>query len=112
MADAPAEHDPPERRDNDAPQPATGKARARGVLDPILSADGGLASAHASADEEAPEPRTGDRWAHRRGEPRMLALFWSIYLFGAAISTVMRIPVLGMPDLHVVRNASRMLLRG
>lgn len=114
MADAPTEGDSrDEATDLGAhePRPAARPVRARGVLDPILSHDTGVVSALASADDDDDlDAEANDRWAHRRGEPRVLALLWSVYLFGAAISTVMRIPVLGMTDLRFVQNASRMLL--
>jgi hypothetical protein len=113
VVDAPPEGDPrDEATDLGAhpPRPAAQPARARGVLDPILSHDTGVVSALASADDDDLDEQPNDRWAHRRGEPRVLALLWSVYLFGAAISTVMRIPVLGMTDLRFVQNASRMLL--
>ncbi|MFG0276016.1 MAG: hypothetical protein ACF8QF_13270 [Phycisphaerales bacterium] len=112
MAEAPPEGDPRDEAHDlgaHAPRPPARPARARGVLDPILSHDTGVVSALASADDDD-AGREDDRWAHRRGEPRVLALLWSVYLFGAAISTVMRIPVLGMTDLRFVQNASRMLL--
>lgn len=115
MADAPPEREPDDQppdeneRDEATARPDRREQRGRGALDPILSIDGGLVSALAEDGPRDPAP-TDDRWAHRRGEPRLLALLWSIYLFGAAISTVMRIPVLGMTDLRFVQNASRMLL--
>jgi len=107
------ESDRPEQEQAPAPiEPA--RRRARGALDPILSVEDGLVSAMAGVEGDSPAPGdrgAGDPWAHRRGEPRMLALFWSVYLFGAAVLTVMRIPMLGQStELRFVQSASRMLL--
>lgn len=42
--------------------------------------------------------KPGDPWAHRKGEPRPLAIFWSIYLMGAALLTLFRVRSLSMPS--------------
>jgi hypothetical protein len=46
-----------------------------------------------------PELRTkaGDPWAHRKGEPRPLALLWSLYLMASALVTLLRVRSLTMP---------------
>ncbi|MFG0258598.1 MAG: hypothetical protein ACF8GE_11910 [Phycisphaerales bacterium JB043] len=80
-----------------------------GLLDPMLSnAPGGLfwgLDAHAT---DSSEQFRG--WGHRRGEPRMLALLWSIYLFAASLVTVMQLPVLGLTEARFVQSSSRLLL--
>jgi len=38
-----------------------------------------------------------DPWAHRKGEPRYFALFWTIYLLGSALLTVFSIRSVGLP---------------
>jgi hypothetical protein len=66
---------------------------------------------YSAGDEAAPPPRSSvDPWAHRRGEPRLFALLWSLYLFGAALTTVMQIPVLGASEIRFVRSHGQMLL--
>lgn len=81
-----------------------------------------LASASAPGDEEHPDlgpgdeapplsvsdevdarRRRGDRWAHRRGEPRVFTLLWSIYLLIAAILTVFGVRFIGMSDTGMFR---------
>jgi hypothetical protein len=46
-----------------------------------------------------PEFRTSadDPWAHRKGEPRLLALAWAMYLMGAALTTIFAVRSLGAP---------------
>ncbi|MHC4975993.1 MAG: hypothetical protein ACYTF7_05235 [Planctomycetota bacterium] len=80
-----------------------------GVLDPVLSnAPGGLLWGLDACDSEPVSDPQG--WGHRRGEPRMLALLWSIYLFAASLVTVMQLPVLGLTDAQFVQSSSRLLL--
>ena len=38
-----------------------------------------------------------DPWAHRKGEPRVFALFWSVYLMGAAMLTLFAIGSASIP---------------
>lgn len=38
-----------------------------------------------------------DPWAHRKGEPRPLALLWSLYLMASAVLTLLRVRSLTMP---------------
>lgn len=38
-----------------------------------------------------------DPWAHRKGEPRPLALLWSLYLMASALTTLLRVRSLTMP---------------
>lgn len=71
----------------------------------------GSAPRYSASDEAAAPPRNSvDPWAHRRGEPRLFALLWSLYLFGAALTTVMQIPVLGASEIRFVRSHGQMLL--
>lgn len=41
--------------------------------------------------------RPGDPWAHRKGEPRPLALLWSMYLMVSALLTLLGVRSLTMP---------------
>ncbi|MCA9293511.1 MAG: hypothetical protein KDA20_06835 [Phycisphaerales bacterium] len=40
---------------------------------------------------------TQDPWAHRKGEPRVFALLWAVYLLVAAVLTVFSVRALGYP---------------
>ncbi|RMH23729.1 MAG: hypothetical protein D6693_10775 [Planctomycetota bacterium] len=51
-----------------------------------------------------------DRWAHRRGEPRVFALLLSVYLLLAALTTVLVSPALGEPSEATLRRGAGMLL--
>ena len=46
-----------------------------------------------------PEFRTSaeDPWAHRKGEPRIMALLWAMYLMGGALMTIFAVRSLGAP---------------
>ncbi|TVQ75378.1 MAG: hypothetical protein EA380_11090 [Phycisphaeraceae bacterium] len=47
-----------------------------------------------------PEFRTTpgyDPWAHRKGEPRILALFWAVFLMGGAMITIFGARSIGIP---------------
>ncbi len=50
---------------------------------------------------------TGDRWAHRRGEPRLFAVLWMLYILAANLVTVAPAGVAGMLSLDVYRGAMR-----
>jgi hypothetical protein len=79
-----------------------------GLLDPVLSnAPGGMLWGL-----EAAEQQDGalHGWTHRRGEPRLMALLWSLYLFAASLVTVMQLPILGMTESRFVQSSSRLLL--
>lgn len=56
------------------------------------------------------EAGTGDRWAHRRAEPRPLAFMWTVYLFTATAMTFAAISGAGGLTLDVYRPALRILL--
>lgn len=61
--------------------------------------------------EPGPEPDyTGDRWAHRRAEPRPLAFMWTLYLFAATAMTFAAIRGVGGLTLDVYHPALRVLL--
>ena len=61
------------------------------------------------APEAYPEP-TRDRWAHRRVEPRGLALAWTLYLLAATIASFGPAAALGVLDPLSGRYAARVLL--
>lgn len=75
-------------------------------------ADGGAGQ---PADHSAPakahvRAQRVDKWAHRRGEPRVFALLWAVYLFSAALLTVFSVRFIGMQQADMFRPATRALL--
>jgi hypothetical protein len=60
-------------------------------------------------DETVPAlPR--DRWAHRRGEPRVFALFWTMFLLVATMGMLGGVVAGGVLSFDVYRPAARILL--
>ncbi|MBK7404870.1 MAG: hypothetical protein IPJ41_09615 [Phycisphaerales bacterium] len=56
-------------------------------------------------------PAPSDRgWAHRRGEPRVFAFFWTLYLLLATISAFWRVGAPGAHDPSALRPAARAVL--
>ncbi len=51
-----------------------------------------------------------DRWAHRRGEPRQLIVWWSIYLFFASMLSLGGMGYIGLVGYEVFRPATIILL--
>lgn len=51
-----------------------------------------------------------DRWAHRRGEPRVFALAWTIFLFAATLATFVAAQSASGGDRGLVRAAAQMLV--
>jgi hypothetical protein len=51
-----------------------------------------------------------DRWAHRRAEPRSLAVIWMLYLVAAGVLTIGTQGMLGLIAPDVYRPAARVLL--
>jgi hypothetical protein len=51
-----------------------------------------------------------DPWAHRRGEPRVFAFLWTLFLFAATGATFMAAASLGGASPEVMRPATRALL--
>ncbi len=62
--------------------------------------------------DEAPSapPRSVDRWAHRRGEPRLFTLLWSIYLLVCALATIFSVKFLGMTQAGMFRSPAKSML--
>lgn len=85
--------------------------RSHGLLDPVLdSSDRGLLGGLAEKDATGSSDAGDDRWAHRRGEPRIFALLLSIYLLAAAMLTIFAAPAIGNPSAATFQAASRTLL--
>lgn len=51
-----------------------------------------------------------DPWAHRKGEPRMLVLFWTIYLLLAAAATLFATRAAGLVRTILYQHTSRRLM--
>lgn len=59
----------------------------------------------------APPPaRPPDRWAHRRGEPRVLALLWAVYLFATVAGGLLWVTRLGSLSPSAYGPAARIML--
>ncbi len=76
------------------------------------------APSHASTPPPPPLPpareivpeRPRDRWAHRRGEPRVFAFLWTLFLFAATAATFLSALSTGSPSPDVMRPATRALM--
>ncbi len=55
------------------------------------------------------KPRRADPWAHRRGEPRVFAFLWTIFLFAATAATFLAALSTGQASPDVMRPATRAL---
>ncbi len=85
--------------------------RHHGILDPMLdSSDEGLLGGLGERKGVRPSNATDDRWAHRRGEPRIFALLLSIYFLASAMLTIFSAPAIGNPSAATFQAASRTLL--
>lgn len=85
--------------------------RSRGLLDPVLdSSEEGLLGGLSERQGRGAQSLTDDRWAHRRGEPRIFALLLSIYLLAAAMLTIFAAPAIGNPSAATFQAASETLL--
>jgi hypothetical protein len=99
---APDLRDHPGAHDGDA-------GRARAAFDQAVPDAAPLESAGDAAALAGPAHRR-DPWAHRRGEPRIFAFLWTVYLFIATLIAFMA--VLAGPSIapEVMRPAARLLL--
>ncbi len=57
-----------------------------------------------------PTARPYDRWAHRRGEPRVFAFLWTVFLFAATAATFVSAFASGSASPEVMRPATRALI--
>jgi hypothetical protein len=55
-------------------------------------------------------PKRHRDWSHRRGEPRVLALLWMLYLMGATLVMFMQLNRSHTISYEIVRPAARMML--
>lgn len=72
--------------------------------------EGELVPASVPEPAGAPERPRVDRWAHRRGEPRVFALFWTVYLMVATGLALASIGFRGQVPVDVYRPVVQMLL--
>lgn len=61
------------------------------------------------ADPPPTRPRRPDPWAHRRGEPRVFAFLWTLFLFAATAATFLTALSTGQTGPDVMRPATRAL---
>jgi hypothetical protein len=59
-----------------------------------------------TTNDQGGAPSTGDRWAHRRAEPRPFAALWLLYLVGVSALVVANAGVSGMLHRDVYRAAA------
>ena len=52
----------------------------------------------------------GDPWAHRKGEPRVLTLFWAVYLMAGALMTIFAVRSLAAPRYDQYRYGCEAML--
>lgn len=71
--------------------------------DPDTSTDSGPDSAPTDVDLFGNAPHHRRDWSHRRGEPRVFALLWTVFLTVIATTTLMRAAIGGRLDLAVYR---------
>lgn len=57
-----------------------------------------------------PPASSADRWAHRRGEPRVFVLLWTTFLFTATLLTLTGVGLDGYVSADVYRPAARLLM--
>jgi hypothetical protein len=60
--------------------------------------------------QSSTRPRRYDPWAHRRGEPRLFAFLWSLFLFAATLTTFGSASASGELSHETLRPAARTLL--
>jgi len=102
--DAPADQpDPSERSASATPRAESDSAAS----DPATAQD---AQAASCAGSEGPKPGIADRWAHRRGEPRLFALVWTIFLLIASMGAFAAAAIQGGFTVDAYRPAARHLL--
>lgn len=63
-----------------------------------------------ASDPAVGRPRRVDPWAHRRGEPRVFAFFWTMYLLAATIFTLAALGLAEGTSRESYRSSARLLL--
>lgn len=71
---------------------------------------GAATSFHAQFVDETVPPVPRDPWAHRRGEPRVFALLWTVFLLIATMGMLGQVVAGGVLSFDVYRPAARVLL--
>jgi hypothetical protein len=84
---------------------------------PPAGPDGPVSPAERPPAEEPPptpplksQGKPHDRWAHRRGEPRVFALLWTIYLMAATALALGAVGARGQIPVEVYRPIAQILL--
>lgn len=113
---------PVDRSSGEAPEPAPPApepTEAREAEPPIIRAelasppaDPATSEAPADGSDEFiwPPPPSNDPWRHRRGEPRLFALFWLIWLGISASMSLAPLRMGGLADAEAARPACRQLM--
>lgn len=89
-------------------------AQSEGAGDaPGLREEGPPPPTPQAAPEAASRPTARsrrDRWAHRRGEPRLFVFLWTTYLFSATLLTLAAVSASGHLTADMYRPAARLLV--
>lgn len=64
----------------------------------------------ATSVERPTAARRRDRWAHRRGEPRLFVFLWTSYLFAATLLTLVAVSASNALTVDAYRPAARLLI--
>lgn len=86
----------------EGPDPEPAPASAAEALVPLPP--------HAAMDDDLVLLVPRDRWAHRRGEPRVFAFLWTVYLFAATAITLAQVGTTGVITVELYRPGARQLL--
>jgi len=82
---------------------------AGGQVGPFVprSAETVASASSTDRDEAIFVPKHTDKWAHRRGEPRVFAFFWTLYLLGATLMGFSALGLVGGITAEVYRPVAR-----
>jgi hypothetical protein len=98
--------------DREAPTKVARAAVSRaGAQEPIVLRRVGPTDAHDTQHLwPPPPPKAKDLWRHRRGEPRLFAFFWLVWMTIASALCLAPLGPLGLMDVDASRPACRRLL--
>lgn len=110
MTAAPGEPEPSGQPPAEPSPPPAAQAVPSQSASSSLPPESSPTNAERPGASSAPRKRKPDPWAHRRGEPRVFAFFWTLFLFIATGLTFMAAVSLGGTSADVMRPATRALL--
>jgi hypothetical protein len=92
---------------DETPSASGDSAKDRGADDQGAGEQIGPFTPQPPRDETVLVPKRPDKWAHRRGEPRVYAFFWTLYLLGATLMGFMALGFVGGITAEVYRPIAR-----